>query len=84
MLICASTEGHIFEVTSAGELVWEHINPVTRNGALAVLPDSYPMMKSIFRAYRYGPDRPALTGKTLTPQGPITILYGTIVGKSRL
>jgi len=54
-LICAMTEGHLFEVTPEGELVWEYINPVTRDGALKVLPDSLPMSNAVFRAYRYWP-----------------------------
>jgi len=29
-LICAMTEGHFFEVTRDGEVVWEYINPVTQ------------------------------------------------------
>jgi len=72
-LICAMTEGHIFEVTPEGEVVWEYINPVTRAfGVVEVLPDCYPMTNEAFRAYRYGPDHPALAGKDLTPKGTIT------------
>jgi hypothetical protein len=71
-LICADTEGHFFEVTSGGELVWEYINPVTSKGTVTVFPDSLPMTNSVFRAYRYGADHPALAGKTLTPKGTIT------------
>jgi len=66
------TEGHIFEVTSEGELVWEYINPVTKDGVLEVIPDNYPMKNSIFRVNRYGPDYPALIGKDLTPKDTIT------------
>lgn len=71
-LICAMTEGHIYEVTSEGDLVWEYINPITRDGALKVLPDNYPMYNSIFRAYRYAFDHPAFMGRDLTPGEPIT------------
>jgi hypothetical protein len=71
-LICADTEGHFFEVTSGGELVWEYINPVTSKGIVTVFPDSLPMTNSVFRAYRYGADHPALAGKTLTSKGTIT------------
>lgn len=71
-LICADTEGHLFEVTAEGDLVWEYINPVTKDGALKVLPDSLPMTNSVFRAYRYTEDHPALVGKTLLPGGTIT------------
>jgi len=70
--ICSDTEGHFFEVTAGGELVWEYINPVTRDGAVKVLTDSLPMTNSAFRAYRYGPGHPAFQGRELTPQGTIT------------
>ena len=71
-LICAMTEGHLFEVTAAGDVVWEYINPITPQGVLKVLPDSAPMTNALFRAYRYGGDHPALKGRDLTPQGTIT------------
>ena len=72
-LICSDTEGHLFEVTAAGRLVWEYINPVTKElGTVKVLPDALPMVNSAFRAYRYGPDHPALKGKDLKPLGTIT------------
>jgi formylglycine-generating enzyme required for sulfatase activity len=71
-LICADTEGHMFEVTAAGDLVWEYINPVTRSGALEVLPDTWPMTNSVFRAYRYAADHPAFAGRDMTPGGTIT------------
>jgi hypothetical protein len=72
--ICADTEGHLFEVTSSGDLAWEYINPVTREGAFKVLPDSLPMTNSVFRAIRYTADHPALKGRDLTPQSLITDL----------
>jgi len=72
-LICSMTEGHIFEVTPEGEVVWEYINPVTKEGEiLEILPDRSPMTNPSFRAYRYGPDHPALADKDLTPKGTIT------------
>ncbi len=72
-LICSDTEGHLFEVTSKGELVWEYINPMTRQyGPVTVMPDSLPMTNSVFRAYRYGADHPALVGRDLTPGDTIT------------
>ncbi|MBW2307747.1 MAG: aryl-sulfate sulfotransferase [Deltaproteobacteria bacterium] len=49
-LICEGGTGRIFEVTKKGEIVWEFINPDR---------------KAVFRAYRYGPDFPGLTGKNL-------------------
>jgi hypothetical protein len=74
-LICAMTEGHIFEVTHDGELVWEYINPVTKDdGIVGVIHDRYPNANAVFRAYRYSPDHPGLKGKSLVPKGRITEL----------
>jgi hypothetical protein len=70
--ICSNTEGHFFEVTGDGKLVWEYINPVTRDGAMKVLGDALPMTNSAFRSFRYGADHPAFKGRELTPQGTIT------------
>jgi len=70
--ICSDTEGHFFEVTSEGKLVWEYINPVTRDGPVKVLGDVLPMVNSAFRAYRYPADHPAFKGRELTPKGTIT------------
>ncbi|MEI6393550.1 MAG: aryl-sulfate sulfotransferase [Verrucomicrobiota bacterium] len=72
-LACSDTEGHFFEVTAAGKLVWEYINPVTKEfGTVKLLGDALPMVNSAFRAYRYGADHPALKGKDLKPLGTIT------------
>jgi hypothetical protein len=71
-LICSDTEGHFFEVTSKGDLVWEYINPVTRDGPVKTLGDVLPMVNSAFRAYRYPADHPAFKGRDLTPNGTIT------------
>ena len=70
--ICSDTEGHFFEMTAKGELAWEYINPVTREGAVKVLADVLPMSNSAFRAYRYAADYPAFKGHDLTPKGTIT------------
>ncbi len=71
-LICADTEGHIFEVTADGELVWEYINPVTTDGEIvAEMIDAPPMHNPVFRAFRYSADHPAFKGRTLTPMGSI-------------
>ncbi len=70
--ICSDTEGHFFEITAKGELAWEYINPVTREGAVKVLADVLPMSNSAFRAYRYAADYPAFKGRDLSPRGTIT------------
>ncbi|HUS91143.1 MAG TPA: aryl-sulfate sulfotransferase [Phycisphaerae bacterium] len=71
-LVCAMTEGHLFEVTRDGEVVWEYINPVTREGAVRTLRDSLPGTNAVFRAYRYAAGHPALKGRSLEPLGTIT------------
>ncbi|MBL8173193.1 MAG: aryl-sulfate sulfotransferase [Bryobacterales bacterium] len=76
-LICSDTEGHLFEVTSTGDLVWEYLNPITKDGVLKILPDSLPMTNSVFRAFRYTSDHPALMGKALIPKATITELATT-------
>jgi len=71
-LICSDTEGHVIEVTPAGDAVWEYINPVTSDGILKFKRDNWPMYNSIFRAFRIGTNDPALTGHTLTSGNTIT------------
>ena len=73
-LICSDTEGHFFEVTSEGVLVWEYINPVTKDGAMKVMPDELPMVNGVFRAYRVTSEHPALKGRDLAATSLITDL----------
>jgi len=70
--VCSDTEGHFFEITAKGELAWEYLNPVTREGAVKNLGDQLPMTNSAFRAYRYSADHPAFKDRDLTPKGTIT------------
>jgi hypothetical protein len=68
---CQGTWGTLFEVTPAGEVVWEYKNPVVNNiGIVSTLKDGDAQQS--FRAYRYGPDHPALRDKQLIPQGTLT------------
>jgi hypothetical protein len=72
-LICSDTQGHLFEVTSDDTtVVWEYINPVTKEGIKQVITDQYPMYNSVFRCARYPTDHPAFMGRTLTKTKPIT------------
>jgi len=64
-LVCAATEGHIFEATATGEVVWEYINPVTTNGVVAYKRDGWPLANPVWRACRYSATDPALSGRTL-------------------
>jgi len=71
--ICSDTEGHFFEITAGGKLVWEYLNPVTRDfGTVKALSDALPMVNSAFRAFRFGPDFPAFKNRELKPLGMIT------------
>ena len=70
--VCADTEGHLFEVTSEGEVVWEYISPVTSAGILRYKRDNWPMYNSVFRAFRIATNDPALAGRTLTSGESIT------------
>ncbi len=71
-LICSDQEGHLIEVTDAGEVVWEYINPVSISGILKFKRDNWPMDNGLFRAYRYRASDPPLAGRTLTPGATIT------------
>ncbi len=71
-LICSDQEGHLIEVTNAGEAVWEYINPVSIDGIQKFKRDNWPMQNGLFRAYRYTASDPALAGRTLTPGATIT------------
>ncbi|MCK5577234.1 MAG: twin-arginine translocation signal domain-containing protein [Dehalococcoidales bacterium] len=72
-LICEGIEGHIFEVTNEGELVWDYINPVAGDHSIMpFIPDLSPGKNAIFRVYRYGPDYPGLQGRDLMPGGSIS------------
>lgn len=69
-LICAGVRGVFFEVTPAGETVWEYVNPVVHDGVLAQGKRSGQKdepTNTVFRAYRYSPDYAGLVGKDLTP-----------------
>ena len=62
VLICEGTGGRLFEVTPAGEIVWEWITPIigTRSEERH--------LQWIYRANRYAAGHPALVGKDLNPQ----------------
>ena len=59
VLVCEGTSGRLFEVTRAGEVVWEWINPFLNTDGRGE-----PTV-SIYRAHHYAPDHPALSGRTL-------------------
>jgi len=71
--ICSMNDGHFFEVApSDTSIVWEYINPMTRDGIKKIKVDHYPTYNGVFRAYRYTSDHPALTGHDLTAGNTMT------------
>jgi formylglycine-generating enzyme required for sulfatase activity len=86
-LITSGVNGVLFEVTSAGEVVWQYVNPVTTaplaQGA-AIPADAAragQYMNAVFRVTRYAPDYLGLAGRTLTPIGTIET-YSSSVGQA--
>lgn len=72
-LVCSMNDGHFFEVAPYDSaIVWEYINPMTRDGIKKVKVDNYPTYNGVFRAYRYPPDHPAFAGHALTPGATMT------------
>ncbi|MCX5684296.1 MAG: aryl-sulfate sulfotransferase, partial [Planctomycetota bacterium] len=77
-LICAGVIGNLFEVTAAGETVWQYVNPMVRGGILAQgeLPGKDMrghLWNAVFKVHRYAPDYPGLVGRDLTPKGVIEL-----------
>ena len=77
-LICDGTHGRLFEVTSEGEVVWDYINPVVKEGPLTqgdspTLDDRGHQYNAVFKIHRYPLDYPAFEGKDLTPQGTLEL-----------
>ena len=56
-LICEGNKGCLFEVTPEGEIVWEYVNPY-----LSAHP-AFGTTNWIFRAFRYAPGAPELSGR---------------------
>jgi len=65
LFICSTTEGHLFETTPAGDVVWEYVNPVTTNGVMTYKRDTWPLYNPVYRATRYSSLHPALTNRVL-------------------
>jgi hypothetical protein len=77
-LICAGVVGHLFEITSAGEIVWQYVNPMVRGGILAQgeLPGKDMrghLWNAVFKVHRYAPNYPGLAGRDLAPKGVIEL-----------
>ena len=84
-LIVDGTRGTIFQVTPAGERVWEYVNPILMDGTRLRQGDPMPVnyarptpygfeslwQNTIYRAYWYPPDYPGLQKLELPPAGPL-------------
>lgn len=70
-LICEGNKGRIFEITTAGEIVWEYVTAYNQFGP--VTQGENPFGNATFRAYRYAAGYPAFEGKELTPGPPVEI-----------
>ncbi|MFV0437289.1 MAG: aryl-sulfate sulfotransferase [Desulfopila sp.] len=74
-LMCAGEDGNFVEVTPAGALAWNYVNPV-------IIKDGKPNQivklrtpetdNQVFRSYPIPRNHPALAGKDLTSKGPLT------------
>ena len=70
-LICASDSGLFFEISSAFEVVWKYINPISRDGIL--FQGDPAINNTVARCIRYGPDYPGFFNHDLTPGGPLEL-----------
>jgi hypothetical protein len=64
-VVCSGTQGHLFEVTYDGEVVWDYVVPNIGNPKPYV--SDWSGGTSPFRCQRYGPEYPGLAGRDLTP-----------------
>ena len=64
--ITSTTNGHVFEVTPKGEVVWEFVNPISGDEVYCVKKDNIPWTQ-IHRSFRYAADSPQLKGRSLKP-----------------
>jgi hypothetical protein len=66
-LICSGAQGRVFEVTPAGQVVWDFENP---HGGDVMAPQNAGQAppQALFRATRVALDHPGLAGRDLTPK----------------
>lgn len=83
VLVTSTHNGHLFEVTPQGEVVWEFVNPISFGKPVPTLSDAeagkgmdhYSYGNMIHRSYRYGKDYAGLKGRDLSVKGPLTPGY---------
>lgn len=79
-LVCSGRTGRFFEVTPAGDIVWEYINPVTDAGIMEQGEQVPAASNSVFRITRFAADYAGFEGHDLTPEGQIEIYPVRISG----
>lgn len=72
-LVCEGATGRFFEVTQTKDVVWEYVNPVTKDGPLTQGDPLTDVENQVFRCTRYGTDYAAFVGRDLTPGDPLEI-----------
>lgn len=66
-MLTTSNDGHIVEVTSDKQIVWEFTNPVRRDAVYKASSEHGQAGDSIHKALRYAKDWPGFQGKELKP-----------------
>ncbi len=72
LLVLEGRSGHIRQVDSSDETVWEYIYPVNRNGGRGIQGGT-PRFNMLFRAEYYPSDFDGFAGKDLSPLEPIEL-----------
>lgn len=88
--ITAGNQGHFFEVTPSGEVVWEYLYPgIPGSAAGGILGGGFNKINydktgaaQCYRSYRYSADHPAFTGKTLERIDTLSGRLPRLVGSS--
>jgi hypothetical protein len=74
VLVTSTQHGHIFEVTSRKQIVWDYVVPVKSGKIVCTIEDgdmAHGTMNMVHRAYRYGKDYPGLKDRDLSVKGPL-------------
>jgi len=70
-LICEGGSGHLFEVSTDGQVVWDYVNPIESGGPVT---QGFPSGQNmVFKMRRYPPDYLAFDGRDLTPGDPLEL-----------
>jgi hypothetical protein len=87
--VAAGNQGHFFEVTPNGTVVWEYLYPGIPGTVAGPMGGGFNKINydktgaaNCYRSYRYGTDYPAFTGKTLERQGTLSGRVPRLVGSS--